>query len=229
MRALAIRDDVPAEELRRQARRVRDGRVSARMMAIANALDGMDRATAARLAGMDRQILRAGVQAEAERGPDGGAESDCSRRSRSGGGRGRAVADRRSVPMGGGTLGRALQRDRDAAPVVGARPGASQDPAAASQERWEGATRLQKGGFAATVTEIAAAHPEATRFEIWSQDEARVGQQGRTGYVWWQRGQSPRGWRDAGHASAWILGAVCPARDAGVALVMPWIDTAMMN
>jgi transposase len=58
MRALAIRDDVPAEELRRQARRVRDGRVSARMMAIANALDGMDRATAARLAGMDRQILR---------------------------------------------------------------------------------------------------------------------------------------------------------------------------
>jgi transposase len=58
MRALAIRDDLSPEELRRQARQVRDGRVSARMMAIANALDGMDRATAARLAGMDRQILR---------------------------------------------------------------------------------------------------------------------------------------------------------------------------
>ena len=58
MPALAIRDDISPEELRRQARRVRDGRVSARLMAIANALAGMDRATAARLAGMDRQILR---------------------------------------------------------------------------------------------------------------------------------------------------------------------------
>jgi transposase len=56
--ALAIRDDISPEELRRQARHVPDGRVSARMIAIANALDGMDRATAARLAGMDRQILR---------------------------------------------------------------------------------------------------------------------------------------------------------------------------
>src|SRR5579884_1405466 len=58
MRALAIRDDLSPEELRRQARHVHDGRVSARMIAIANALEGMDRATAARLAGMDRQILR---------------------------------------------------------------------------------------------------------------------------------------------------------------------------
>jgi transposase len=58
MRALAIRDDISPEELRRQARHVHDGRVSARMIAIANALDGMDRDRAARLAGMDRQILR---------------------------------------------------------------------------------------------------------------------------------------------------------------------------
>ena len=62
MPALAIRDDISPEELRRQARRVHDGRVSARLLAIANALDGMDRATAARLAGMDRQILRDGVR-----------------------------------------------------------------------------------------------------------------------------------------------------------------------
>ena len=55
MSALAIRDDISSEELRRQARRERDGRVSARLIAIANALEGMDRASAARLAGMDRQ------------------------------------------------------------------------------------------------------------------------------------------------------------------------------
>jgi hypothetical protein len=41
--------------------------------------------------------------------------------------------------------------------------------------------------------------------EIWSQDEARVGQKGRTGYVWWQRGHTPRGRRDIGYQSAWIL------------------------
>ncbi len=58
MSALMIRDDISSGELRRQARRDRDGRVSARLIAIANALDGMDRATAARLAGMDRQTLR---------------------------------------------------------------------------------------------------------------------------------------------------------------------------
>ncbi len=58
MSALAIRDDISSAELRRQARRERDGRVSARLIAIANALDGMDRASAARPAGMDRQTLR---------------------------------------------------------------------------------------------------------------------------------------------------------------------------
>jgi transposase len=58
MSALAICDDIGSEELRRRARRERDGRVSARLIAIANALEGMDRASAARLAGMDRQTLR---------------------------------------------------------------------------------------------------------------------------------------------------------------------------
>ena len=65
--------------------------------------------------------------------------------------------------------------------------------------------------------------------EIWSQDEARVGQKGRTGYVWWQRGHTPRGRRDIGYQSAWIIGAVCPARDTGVALVLTRLDTAAMN
>src|SRR5260221_12766524 len=58
MAALTIRDDISSSELRRQARRENDGRVSARLSALANALDGMDRASAARLAGMDRQTVR---------------------------------------------------------------------------------------------------------------------------------------------------------------------------
>jgi hypothetical protein len=48
MSALSIRDDIGSQELRRRARRESDGRVSARLIAIANALEGMDRASAAR-------------------------------------------------------------------------------------------------------------------------------------------------------------------------------------
>ena len=56
--ALTVRDDIEAAELRGLARRERDGRVSARLLAIAGVLDGMSRAAAARAAGMDRQTLR---------------------------------------------------------------------------------------------------------------------------------------------------------------------------
>ena len=59
--ALKIRSDRSAQELRLLARRERDGRASARMIAIANALEGMSRAEAARLAGMERQALRDAV------------------------------------------------------------------------------------------------------------------------------------------------------------------------
>ena len=56
--ALAIRDDLPAAELRRLARLEQDRRIACRLLALANALDGMSRAAAARQAGMDRQTLR---------------------------------------------------------------------------------------------------------------------------------------------------------------------------
>lgn len=58
---LKIKEDRSPAELRRLARRERDGRVAARLYAIANALDGMSRAAAARLAGMERQALRDAV------------------------------------------------------------------------------------------------------------------------------------------------------------------------
>ncbi len=53
-----IRADRGAPELRRLARRERDGRVSARLLALANALEGLPREGAARLAGMTGQTLR---------------------------------------------------------------------------------------------------------------------------------------------------------------------------
>jgi transposase len=59
--ALKIRDDLSPAGLRCLARRERDGAAAARMYAIANALEGMSRAEAARLAGMERQALRDAV------------------------------------------------------------------------------------------------------------------------------------------------------------------------
>src|ERR687897_530299 len=56
--AVAIRTDIEAGELRRLARQETDGRVAARLLGLANVLDGMRRAEAARAAGMDRQTLR---------------------------------------------------------------------------------------------------------------------------------------------------------------------------
>jgi transposase len=58
---LAIRGDLAPEALRRFARQEPNRRASLRMLAIANALEGMSRAEAARLAGMERQALRDAV------------------------------------------------------------------------------------------------------------------------------------------------------------------------
>ena len=52
------RTDMSSRDLRREAKRAGDGRVVRRILAIALVLDGVDRATAARSSGMDRQTLR---------------------------------------------------------------------------------------------------------------------------------------------------------------------------
>lgn len=59
--ALPIRDELTAVALRRHARHEPNRRAALRMLAIANALEGMSRAEAARLAGMERQALRDAV------------------------------------------------------------------------------------------------------------------------------------------------------------------------
>lgn len=60
-------------------------------------------------------------------------------------------------------------------------------------------------------------------------DEARVGQKGRATHVWYEKGVRPLGVHAVGFASAWLFGAVCPARDTAVALVLPEVSTAAMN
>lgn len=59
--ALPIRDDLTPAALRRHARHEPNRRAALRMLAVANALEGISRAQAARLAGMERQALRDAV------------------------------------------------------------------------------------------------------------------------------------------------------------------------
>ncbi len=76
---------------------------------------------------------------------------------------------------------------------------------------------------------IARRKASGREVEIWFQDEARGGQVGRTGRVWFERGQRPRGPRDMRRKAAWIFGAVCPARDTGDALVLLVATTEAMQ
>jgi transposase len=62
---------IAPEVLRKQARTETDTRIARRILAIANALDGMSRDDAARSAGMDRQTLRDWVIRSNAHGLDG--------------------------------------------------------------------------------------------------------------------------------------------------------------
>ena len=53
-----VRQDITAAVLRKKARAEKDVLAASRMLGIANILEGMDRASAAKAAGMDRQTLR---------------------------------------------------------------------------------------------------------------------------------------------------------------------------
>lgn len=69
--ALEIRKDRTPAVLRRLAKEADDVRIARRILAIANALDGMSRDEAARAAGMDRQTLRDWVLRYNAHGVDG--------------------------------------------------------------------------------------------------------------------------------------------------------------
>jgi transposase len=60
-----------AESLRALARRSKDANQSRRLLSLAAVRDGMDRGSAARIGGMDRQTLRDGVHRFSASGPDG--------------------------------------------------------------------------------------------------------------------------------------------------------------
>ena len=79
------------------------------------------------------------------------------------------------------------------------------------------------------MAEIRATLPTDTAIEIWWQDEARIGQKNKITRRWAKRGTRPVAPHDQRTRSAYIFGAICPARGLGAALVLPACNTAAMN
>src|SRR3954466_11605069 len=258
MVAVAIAKERTPAELRALARRERDGRVSARLLALANALDGMSRDEAARAAGMDRQTLRDWVHRYNAEGVEG-------LRDRPRPGRPCALDEGRQAALKGLILrGPKLERDgcvawraRDLRELVERRFGVRYSES--------GVRRLLRG-LDLSWQKARPVHPEADpkaqeRFKkIAGPDPgcggpaprgragravvrgppgpapraggramARVGRKGRLTHVWYQRGARPRGPRQRGFASAHLFGAACPERGEGVALVLPEVSTAAVG
>jgi transposase len=69
--AVRLREDYSAEDLRALARRSKTVNQSRRLLSLAAVQDGMDRGSAAKIGGMDRQTLRDWVHRFNASGPDG--------------------------------------------------------------------------------------------------------------------------------------------------------------
>ena len=69
--AVKLRTDFSSVELRRLAKKSRDGNQARRLLSLGAVRDGMNRADAARIGGMDRQTLRDWVHRFNQEGPDG--------------------------------------------------------------------------------------------------------------------------------------------------------------
>lgn len=78
------------------------------------------------------------------------------------------------------------------------------------------------------MEEVRATHP-AQRLTLWFEDEARVGQKGRTCHRWWTRGQRPPGLCDQRYTWVHVFAAVQPATGDDFCLVLPHVSTEAMN
>jgi transposase len=78
------------------------------------------------------------------------------------------------------------------------------------------------------IDAIAAAHPDQ-EIRTYHQDEARFGQKGTITRVWARKGSRPRAVRQMGFTSLYVLAAVCAATGAVSALIMPELNTVVVN
>lgn len=70
---------------------------------------------------------------------------------------------------------------------------------------------------------------KGVEIEVWFQDEARIGQKNKITRRWARRGTRPSAPQDQRTLSAWIFGAICPAKGTGAGLVLPGCNTHAMG
>ncbi len=243
--SIYLRDDFTALEVGALAARYKDSAQVRRLLSIAAVYDGMDRCDAARIGGMDRQTLCDWVHRFNAEGPEGlidrwaggpnsrltgsqkeelsqivevGPDPD-----KDGVVRWRCldlkgvIRERFDVDYHERTVGKILKELGFS--HVSARP---QHPGQNPET-----IKAFKKNFPRTLAATVGHLPPETRIEIWWQDEARVGQKNGVVYQWAQKGTRPRQPKDQRYKSAYLFGAICPARGAG--LVMPFANTDAMQ
>jgi transposase len=75
---------------------------------------------------------------------------------------------------------------------------------------------------------LAAEHPDE-RLQLWCQDEARIGQKGRTTRIWYERGVRPPGIVDQRYKSLYLFAACRPGTGEAFALALPRADAGTME
>jgi hypothetical protein len=85
-----------------------------------------------------------------------------------------------------------------------------------------------KNGLGSKLAAIAQAHPGA-QIQLWCEDEARIGQKGRTCHRWYQRGVRPPGLADKRFESLYLFAACRPGTDQAFALALPQATTTAMS
>jgi transposase len=78
------------------------------------------------------------------------------------------------------------------------------------------------------IDAIADQHP-GQEIRTYHQDEARFGQKGTLTRVWARKGSRPRAVRQTGFTSLYVLAAVCAATGTVSALIMPELNTGVVN
>jgi hypothetical protein len=232
--AVRLREDYSAEALR-LARRSKDVNQSRRLLSLAAVREGMDRGSAAKIGGMDRQTLRDWVHRFNGSGPDGlidnwtEAPSLAYRKSNwpSSPGSSKRVRIARGTPSpagGGSTSSGSSPRGSRWTFIRGmsvtfCTSSASRilAPGRVIRPRTNGSPkRLKK------ISRALKAHvdglPETTPVEICFEDEARIGQKNGQVRQCARRGTRPRQPADQRYDNAYLFGAICPARGVGAAL-----------
>ena len=244
---LPLRQDYDASRLRRLARHSADSSRTRRLLALAVISDGGSRSEAAQVDGVGRQIVRDWVLRFNAEGPDGLLQrSRSGRPARLNEARLAALIARVETGPLPAIDGVVRWRLPDLAQWLWEdyRLGISESCLSATLRK-HGYRKLTarprhygqnvheidafKKNFPAVIARIRERTGRNVPLDIWWQDEARVGQKNKITQRWAKQGTRPVAPKDQRTKSAWIFGAICPARGVGAALVLPRCDTRGMQ